>query len=433
MPASTLLRKKMRKVQEFRQLPTRELDTTISKMVLKEYKAGEVLWRTSSRLKLLGIIQTGEIVLERQIGGTVVRSVKLFTGDVIQPRHLGENGYSSVIVRALTDVTIHLLRTDQMEYLRKKPFVSTTHPLRHFYRVQRIVQNAGWIVIILLVATLASWRDIIRVVAGSLYLESGRANQPTLDYQMSLTFLNYAESIDRNAAFAHNQEGFLWYQNNNLQNAETAFTNAVDIDQVNGSSLNNLAVTHFALGQLQQAATNQKRAAQFDPNNATVHYNLGLILRKQNNHVDSIHELRESTYIKPNWALPYLQLSSSYIQTRDYLNAEKAASTAIKLDPEQESAYVILGIALYNQDRYQEALDVFKNALLLVPTDITALFYQALILNKLEDFDGALLVLEQLLESTSDPEQIVRISAEIEATHRFMDVDQSVDILKGGE
>jgi tetratricopeptide (TPR) repeat protein len=410
----------MRKVPDFRQLSAKELDIIIDQMVLKEYRDGDVLWRTGIGLDLLGIIQMGEIVVERQINGTLVRSVKLYAGDIVHPSDFRGNGRSSILARAVTDVRFYTLRMDQINLPHKRHAGSNTRPLSHLLRLRHISLRIAWIVVIALITITVSWRDMSRVLSGLLYFESERTNQTVLNHQKSVALLNYAESVDPSAVFAHNQEGYLWYQSNNLQSAEAAFTRAIGIEQTNGPSLNNLAVTYFALGQVQQAATSQKEAAQYDPNNATVHYNLGLILMKQNYNMEAIYEFKEASNINPDWVLPYLQLGFNYVQMQDYANAEKAANTAITLDPDQESAYVIHAVALYNQDRDLEALKSIDGALQLDPADNVAKFYKAIVLNDLEEFDSALSILEQLLKSTNDPGQISRISAEIEATHRFL-------------
>jgi len=427
MPGSVSLRRSLRKVPNFRQLSAKELDIVINQMVFKEYKDGDVLWRTGIGLNLLGIVQKGEIVVERQINGTVVRSVKLYAGDIVQPRDFRGDGHSSILARAVTDVRFCILRMDQINFPHNRRAGSNARTISPLHRVWRISLYTAWIVVIALITITVSWQDMSRVLSGLLYFESEQADQPVFDHKRSVELLNYAESVDHSAVFAHNQEGYLWYQRNDLQSAKAAFTRAVDIEQTNGPGLNNLAVTYFASGQIQQAAISQKEAAKYDPNNAAVHYNLGLILMKQNYNMEAIGEFKEASNINPAWVLPYLQLGFNYVQIQDYVNAEKAANTAIKLDSDQEAAYVILSIALYNQDRDQEALKSIKSALQLDPTDDVAKFYKAIVLNELEEFDSALSILEQLLKSTNDLGQISRISAEIDATHRFLQSHQVDD------
>jgi tetratricopeptide (TPR) repeat protein len=291
---------------------------------------------------------------------------------------------------------------------------------RSSHVIQRFLLSVAWIFVVCLVTLVISWRDVGRIVSGLLYFESERITQPVPDLQRSVKLLSYAESVDQDAAFVHNQEGLLWYQRNDLQNAMSAFTQAVTIDQTDGSGLNNLAVTYFNFGQIQQAAASQKRAAQNAPNNAITHYNLGIVLMKQNVYGEAIHEFREATIIDPGWVLPYLQQGFDYLQLQDYANAEKAATAAIKLGANQQSAYVILAISLYNQGRDEDALKSIDGALYLEPSDRVAGFYKALILKRLGEFDPALEILDRLLMSTNDQGQISRINSEIESIRRIL-------------
>ena len=80
---------------------------------------------------------------------------------------------------------------------------------------------------------------------------------------------------------------------------------------------------------------------------------------------------------------------------------------------------MLLGIALYNQGREAEALTSFTQALSLQPGNRTAAFYQALILGHLKQYDAALPVLQELLVSSTDPEESARIQAEIDALYHF--------------
>lgn len=422
MPASVSLRRSLRKVPEFRLLSGKDLDAIIARMTIKEYRSGEVLWRTGTQLDFWGIIESGEIVVERKINGTVIRSVRLTAGEVVRPRNSkGGTGHSSVLARAVTDVKIGILRLDRADDPNMKRARKTAGRLRN------ILWRVAWAVITLVLLLAAGWRDMSRVLAGLFYLETTQTGQSASDTQRFMTLLDYAESLDQSAAFAHNQEGFLLYQTGDLQNAEASFSRTVDIDQTNGPGLNNLAVAYFETGDVQQAVSQQKQAARNDANSAVVHYNLGLILMEQGNYKESAREFREASFINPDWALPYMQLGLNYLQAQDYVNAEKVASTAIKLDADQQSAYVILAVSLYNQGRFQEALIPLHSALQLDPANRIAMFYKGLVLNRLGEFDPALTILEQLLETTSDPGQAARISAEMEAIHRALQ-NQNTDV-----
>lgn len=76
-----------------------------------------------------------------------------------------------------------------------------------------------------------------------------------------------------------------------------------------------------------------QKAVQNDPDSAIARYNLGLVLLAQGyNNIEALREFREASYIDPTWVLPYLQQSFIHMKMQDYINAEQAAHTAIRLD-----------------------------------------------------------------------------------------------------
>jgi tetratricopeptide (TPR) repeat protein len=138
-------------------------------------------------------------------------------------------------------------------------------------------------------------------------------------------------------------------------------------------------------------------------------------LLEQGYNAEALREFREVSYIDPKWVLPYLQQGFIYIQMQDYVNAEQAARTAIRIDFTQQPSHLILAIALFNQHKNGEALKYMESALQMTPDDGVAKFYKALILRDLGEYDAALIILQQLLGSSNDPLQISRITAEIES------------------
>lgn len=238
--------------------------------------------------------------------------------------------------------------------------------------------------------------------------------------QDSFSLLQYAESLDNEAAFAHNYEGYLWIRKGNLQRAEQAFAKAIEIDRTSGQAFNNLAVSYFSSGKTQEAFLLQQTAIQSDPNSIIALYNMGIILMNRNDFQGAIRSFREASFMDPTWTLPYVQQGYLYLQIRDYKNAEETARDAIKSDASQQSAFLILGIALYNQNEIQEAYQSIHKALQLNPEDRIAKFYKALIFKEQGKDDFALIVLQQLLEHPNSDNEVMRIHAEMEAIQRSL-------------
>ncbi len=419
MATSASLRRTLRTVPALRSLPNRELDAIAARMVCKEYHKGSTLWRVGTHLDFVGFVHRGEITLEYRHDGSGMRQARLSAGDFVGPRDVRHGpSPSSVSARAATDVTLYVLRLDHLAALQSAPSTagaSAVPALRG--RTRRLPWNRLWAFLLVLLVLSLVWRDVTSTLAGLLYLASGRIQADENPHQ-ALQWLDYAARLDPEAALACNQAGYLWFQMDDVQQAESLFDQALDADGTSGPALNNMAVTYFTLGLSRQAVELQQEAAELDPDRAVTHYNRGLMLLAQNRLPEAIRALNEATHIESGWSLPYVYLAYAYLHMGDYAQAEGAARNAIRLDPSQQPAQLCLAIALYHQDRSLEALRPARKALSITPGEPVARFYEALILRDVGLTDMALSALREIYTFSNDPALRVRVATEIEAIRR---------------
>lgn len=412
---SVSLRKTLRTIPIFQSLPTWELDAIAACFMCNEYRHGDRLWYVGSPFDFIGVIQKGEIIVEYRTNGSAKRSTRLAAGSFVQPPGLGsEKNVFSVSAYAATEVVLYVLTLEQIRVLRSKcPTLDSILAFARPGRIRCLAWGKLWPAIIAILIALLVWRDLAGGLSGVLYLTSGQL-MPYVGYQKSLSLLGYAEWFDPQSTYVYNRKGYIWIQAGNEQSAAAAFTQALNVDDTGGTALNNLATIYLATGLVDQATDLQQRASHADPNIAVVWHNYGLILMGQNDYRNAIRAFKEAARIDPDWVLPYIYLCSVYLQMGDYAQAEQAARLATRLDPTQQPAHLSLAIALYHQHKTQEALLSIERANEMMPEDVVSRFYQALILRELGDHDLALLILQQLLDSSADPEQRGRIAMEIE-------------------
>ena len=406
--ASTILeRRVLRRIPMLRDLSSRELEDVQKRMVFRSYKAGEVIWRTRGPLRFSGYIQSGELELEYRVDGFLIRTRRLGVGHPLSPRLLRSPvAHEMVIARAITDLRLKILP----EPRRVKPPATVSGP--------RWIDWL-WPVLLLLLVIILAGDDISRIASGVFYLSSTQAEIAALQNPRSMSLLEAAQMVEPGAAFAYNEEGYRWFQQNHKGDAAAAFDAALATDPANAPALNNLGITYFSQGDLPQAERYLQQAVGQDPDNAIIHYNLGVLLIQLQDPSGAIREFREAGFIDPKAAWPPLQAAYLYQQMGDDADAEQRARLALQLNPSLAPAHMLLGIALYNQGREAEALPSFMQAQLLQPENRAAAFYQALILGHLRQYDTALPVLQQLLVSSTDPAESTRIQTEIDALQRF--------------
>jgi tetratricopeptide (TPR) repeat protein len=406
MASNMLERRVLRRMPMLRDLSSRELEDVQKRMIFRSYEAGEVIWRTRGPLRFSGYIQSGEIELEYRVDGFLIRTRRLGTGHPLSPRLLrNQMSHEMVIARAITDVRLKFLPPQLV-----KPGATVSGP-RWMHWL--------WPVLLLLLLIVLAWNDIARIASGFLYLSSTQGENAALQNPRSMSLLEAAQIVEPGAAFAYNEEGYRWFQQNQKWEAAAAFDAALARDPTSAPPLNNLGITYFSQGDLPQAASYLRQAVGQDPNNTITHYNLGMLLMQLQDPSGAIREFREAGFIDPKAASPPLQEAYLYQQMGDYINSEERARSALHLDPSLAPAHMLLGIALYNQGREDEALTSFTQVLSLQPGNRTAAFYQALILGHLKQYAAALPLLQELVVSSTDPAESARIRAEIHALYHF--------------
>jgi tetratricopeptide (TPR) repeat protein len=404
--ASTIAERRiLRRIPVLRSLSPHELEDVQERMIQHSYQAGEVIWRTRGPLHFSGYVQSGEIELETRVDGVLVRTTRLCTGDPLPPRILQtRRPHETMIARAITDVRLGILPE-----LRERPVIKAKS-----WRGW----NWIWPALLLLLVILLARDDIVRITSGLLYMASTREGTSLQDPR-SMSLLQAAQKVDSGAAFAYNEEGYRWYLQENLPGAAKAFDAAVARDPDSAPALNNLAATYFIQGDLAQALSYLQRAMEQNPDNATARYNHGITLMQRGELSDALHEFQAAAFIDPKDASPLLQQAYLYQKEGDPDNAEQRARSAIQLNPSDPPAYLLLGMALYQQGREVDALASFEKALMLEPGNRVAAFYQALILGHQKQYDTALPVLYELLGSSTNAAETVRILTEIDALYRF--------------
>jgi tetratricopeptide (TPR) repeat protein len=395
----------LRRTSPLRSRSPRELEDVQERMIERSYQAGEVIWRTRGPLRFSGTVQSGEIELETRVDGMLVRATRLCAGDPLPPRALRNRLlHGMVIARAVTDVRLGILPE-----VRAQPDAATA------------VQKGSlwlWPVLLFVLVVILARDDLARITSGLFYLASTRENAAQQDPR-SMELLQAAQKVDGGAAFAYNEEGYRWFLQDNLPDATRAFDEAVARDPASAPALNNLGIAAYLQGNLAQAAESLQRSVEHDPDNPTARYNLGVALMQLADPKGALRQFQEAGFIDPQDAWPLLQESDLYQQVGDYANAEQRARSAIQLNPSLTPAYVLLGMALYQQGQEAEALASFDKALMLEPGNRAATFYQALILGHQKQYDAALPVLYGLLGSSTDGAETARILTEIDALYRF--------------
>ncbi len=108
--------------------------------------------------------------------------------------------------------------------------------------------------------------------------------------------------------------------------------------------------------------------------------------------------LRKLNFEAPGRAVAHAMLGETLSESlKDHLSAIESFKDAIALDPSRADFYTAMGLTYYRMEDFNEALQLFKTARLLDPTDATAVYNEACMLAKLGRNEDALNSLDRAI------------------------------------
>jgi tetratricopeptide (TPR) repeat protein len=106
-----------------------------------------------------------------------------------------------------------------------------------------------------------------------------------------------------------------------------------------------------------------RQALSSDPDNASLHFALGAMLRLQERWDDAFDEIARSAQLMPDFPENHSSMAYIFYRLDDGPNAIAEARTALSMDPQNAEAYQFLGLALYSNGQYGAAVHAFIESL----------------------------------------------------------------------
>jgi Flp pilus assembly protein TadD len=112
-----------------------------------------------------------------------------------------------------------------------------------------------------------------------------------------------------------------------------------------------------------EAELDLRQALISDPENASLHFALGAMLRQQGRFDDAFDEITRSAQLMPDFPENHSSLAYIFYLLDDGPNAIAEARTALSMDPQNAEAYQFLGLAQYSNGQYAAAVHAFAESL----------------------------------------------------------------------
>jgi Tfp pilus assembly protein PilF len=176
----------------------------------------------------------------------------------------------------------------------------------------------------------------------------------------------------------------------------TLFAHTLDVTKNNGFAENDFGVALMERGEPQLAAQHFVAAVRLSPDLASPHYNVAVLLQKQNRLEDAEHEYRAALALSSDQveiAQSHNNLGILYLVQGKYAAATAELSAAIALDPNEQNSYIGRGTAEMQMMNTDAAIADFTNAAQIAPSPL------------------ALFRLGQALESKGDTQQAAKAYA----------------------
>jgi tetratricopeptide (TPR) repeat protein len=148
--------------------------------------------------------------------------------------------------------------------------------------------------------------------------------------------------------------------NHDLERAEAIFIGLLQKDPENVEVLRGLSLAYLGLGKLEPAREMLERAVEVDPKSAGAEYALGATLGLLGRKEEALAHTERARELRPDDATIANGLGVAHMVMRHWIEAELAFREAIRLDSRVAAYYNNLGLALGRQERYTDALAVFR-------------------------------------------------------------------------
>ncbi len=156
----------------------------------------------------------------------------------------------------------------------------------------------------------------------------------------------------------------------------TLFAHTLEVTKNNGFAENNFGVALLERGEPQLAAQHFVAAVRLSPDLASPHYNVAVLLQKQNRLDDAEHEYRAALALSSDQAeivQSHNNLGILYLGEGKYSAAVTELSAAIALDPNAQNSYTGRGMAEMQMMNTDAAIADFTKAAQIAPSPL-ALF-----------------------------------------------------------
>ncbi len=248
--------------------------------------------------------------------------------------------------------------------IASKAFLGAVVVLLAFYSVRTITRNPAWKDNFTLFSNDIKHGGnsalLIKHYGSELVNQSVAATDKAVKdslMQLGIEYLNKSISINPRFGEAYFKLGYAYYQ---LRDFETSINYYNQANQ-NSTTVANMALSYYMLGDHGQAMTLLQRALQMDPNNATARNNMPLVKRAFDAKIET---MKDTDSQDPDH---YFNLGNLLVEQQNYAEALVHFKRAVELNQSYIGAMINAGNCYYMMRDYDNAITAFQEALTIDP------------------------------------------------------------------
>ncbi len=198
------------------------------------------------------------------------------------------------------------------------------------------------------------------------------------------------------------QEAVHAFQKGNLDGANLILKQVLQIDSNNLPALNILGLIKATQSHYKEAADYLSRAAQFDPNDASIQYNLAKALSDSGNDNEALIHYKNAVTLASDNPDAWLNYGKSASNLGRHSEALLCYANSLNLKPDYAEALLNKGATLKEINRFEEAIACTERALSINPNLIEAWSNKGVALKELKRFDEAIIHYDKALALKPD-------------------------------
>jgi len=205
--------------------------------------------------------------------------------------------------------------------------------------------------------------------AGLLLILGMMSWQRTWVYKSFETLWTDTLARNPNCWLGHNNLGITLFQKGQVDQAMAHFQKALEINPNYDLAHNSLGNVFLQKRQLDEAIAQFQKALEINPKYFEVHSNLGNAFLQKGQVDEAMAQFQKALEINPNYDLAHYNLGNALFQKGEVDEAIEQYQKALEINPNLDEVHYNLGNALVQKGRLDEAIGQYQKALGINPND----------------------------------------------------------------